>query len=269
MSIPTRSSVRRQVHPTGWCCQSRTQASAKRCWSSRRKESDSMSKIRIHEYAKENGVSSKEVVEFLQNKGIEANSHMKSLEDEEITVLNKKFKKNTAKPEAGKEKKPAQSKSQGQKSSNTSGNKQNQSQNKGQGQNRGSNNKGQGQNRGPQNKRNQKNRHHKPGQKGLKKNQNQKPAPKKEVELPKEFKYQEGITVGELAEKIGVDASKIVKDLFMVGVMTNINQSLDNDSVELIASDHGFTAELEVVVDNTDLENYFELGDDLDEERPS
>src|SRR5699024_7328069 len=63
---------------------------SKRCWSSRRKESDSMSKIRIHEYAKENGVSSKEVVEFLQNKGIEANSHMKSLEDEEITVLNKK-----------------------------------------------------------------------------------------------------------------------------------------------------------------------------------
>src|SRR5699024_331213 len=144
------------------------------------------------------------------------------------------------------------------KSSNTSGNKQNQSQNK-----------GQGQNRGPQNKRNQKNRHHKPGQKGLKKNQNQKPAPKKEVELPKEFKYQEGITVGELAEKIGVDASKIVKDLFMVGVMTNINQSLDNDSVELIASDHGFTAELEVVVDNTDLQNYFALGGDPDEQRQS
>ena len=225
-----------------------------------------MSKIRIHEYAKENGVSSKEVMEFLQNKGIEVNSHMKSLEDEEITVLNKKFKKNSAKPEAGKEKKPAQSKSQGQKTSNTSGN--NQGQNKG-ANSKGAQHKGQGQNRGPQNKKNQKNRRHKPGQKGLKKNQSQKPAPKKEVELPREFKYQEGITVGELAEKIGVDASKIVKDLFMVGVMTNINQSLDNDSVELIASDHGFTAELEVVVDNTDLENYFELGDDLDEERPS
>ncbi|KKK35316.1 translation initiation factor IF-2 [Salinicoccus sediminis] len=227
-----------------------------------------MSKIRIHEYAKENGVSSKEVMEFLQNKGIEVNSHMKSLEDEEITVLNKKFKKNPAKPEAGKEKKPGQGRSQGQKSSNTSGNNQNQGQNKGPN-SKGPQNKGQGQNRGPQNKRNQKNRRHKPGQKGLKRNQNQKPAPKKEVELPREFKYQEGITVGELAEKIGVDASKIVKDLFMVGVMTNINQSLDNDSVELIASDHGFTAELEVVVDNTDLENYFELGDDLDEERPS
>ncbi|AKG73794.1 translation initiation factor IF-2 [Salinicoccus halodurans] len=223
-----------------------------------------MSKIRIHEYAKENGVSSKEIMEFLQNKGIEVKSHMKSLEDDEISVLDKKFKKSATKPEAGKTNKPAQNKQQGQKTSNTTGNnKQNQNQNKTQGQNKGP------QNKGPQNKRNQKSRHHKPGQKGIKKAQNQKPAPKKEVELPKEFKYQEGITVGELAEKIGVEASKIVKDLFMVGVMTNINQSLDNDSVELIASDHGFTAELEVVVDNTDLENYFELDDSLNEERPS
>ncbi len=224
-----------------------------------------MSKIRIHEYAKENGVSSKEVMEFLQNKGIEVNSHMKSLEDEEISVLDKKFKKSSVKPEAGKTSKPAQNKSQGQ--------GKNQSQSKNQGQKpsngAGNNKQNQGQGKGPQNKRNQKARHHKPGQKGVKKNQNQKPAPKKEVELPKEFKYQEGITVGELAEKIGVDASKIVKDLFLVGVMTNINQALDNDSVELIASDHGFTAELEVVVDNTDLENYFELGDDLNEVRPS
>lgn len=228
-----------------------------------------MSKIRIHEYAKDNGVSSKEVIEVLQNKGIEVKSHMKSLEDDELSVLDNKFKKSAAKPEAGKSNKPAQSKQGGQNKSQDqkSGNKP-----AAKSGDKPANNKQSSQNnqnkRGPGNRNNQKNRNQGKGQKGGKP-QNQKPAPKKEVELPKEFKYEEGITVGELAEKIGVDASTIVKDLFMVGVMTNINQSLDNDSVELIASDHGFTAELEVVVDNTDLENYFELGDDLNEERPS
>ncbi|WP_411844089.1 translation initiation factor IF-2 [Salinicoccus sp. HZC-1] len=234
-----------------------------------------MSKIRIYEYAKENAVSSKEVMEFLRDKGIEVKSHMKSLEDSEISVLDKKFKKSSDKPTQNKsqaqnnqtqnksqgQNKPAQNKSQGQ-NNQTQGQKP---------ANNASNNKqsNKGPNKGPNNRNNQKNKNQNKGQKGNNKPQNQKPAPKKEVELPKEFTYQEGITVGELAEKIGVDASTIVKDLFMVGVMTNINQALDNDSVELIASDHGFTAELEVIVDDADLENYFELGDDLNEERPS
>lgn len=218
-----------------------------------------MSKIRIHEYAKENGVPSKEIIEYLQEKGIEAKSHMKSLEDDELSVLDKNFKKSAAKPEAGKSDKPAQNKSQEQKPGNKPAGKPG---------NKPANNSPNNQNKkGPANRNNQNNRNQNKGRKGSK--PANKPAPKKEVVLPKEFKYEEGITVGELAEKIGVDASKIVKDLFMVGVMTNINQSLDNDSVELIASDHGFTAELEVVVDNTDLDNYFELGDDLNEVRPS
>ncbi len=40
-----------------------------------------MSKIRIYEYAKECGVPSKKVIEFLQARNIEVKSHMKSLED--------------------------------------------------------------------------------------------------------------------------------------------------------------------------------------------
>ncbi|MBY8910407.1 translation initiation factor IF-2 [Salinicoccus roseus] len=220
-----------------------------------------MSKIRIYEYAKECGVPSKKVIEFLQARNIEVKSHMKSLEDSEVNLLNKEFKKSGTSDSSSSN--SGQSKSQNtQKGSQ--GNQQ-----KG-GQQRG----GQGPQRNNRNhkpgagNRNKNSRNQKPGNK--QKNQNQKPEPvKKEVELPKNFTYQEGITVGELAEKIGVDSSKIIKDLFMVGIVANINQALDNDSVELIASDHGFTAELEVVVDDTDLENYFELGDDMNEERPS
>ncbi|CAM2745092.1 MULTISPECIES: translation initiation factor IF-2 [Salinicoccus] len=230
-----------------------------------------MSKIRIYEYAKECGVPSKKVIEFLQARNIEVKSHMKSLEDSEVNLLNKEFKKSGTSDSSSSN--SGQSKSQNtQKGSQGGQNTQKGGQGNQQkgGQQRG----GQGPQRNNRNhkpgagNRNKNSRNQKPGNK--QKNQNQKPEPvKKEVELPKNFTYQEGITVGELAEKIGVDSSKIIKDLFMVGIVANINQALDNDSVELIASDHGFTAELEVVVDDTDLENYFELGDDMNEERPS
>lgn len=230
-----------------------------------------MSKIRIYEYAKECGVPSKKVIEFLQARNIEVKSHMKSLEDSEVNLLNKEFKKSGTSDSSYSN--SGQSKSQNtQKGSQGGQNTQKGGQGNQQkgGQQRG----GQGPQRNNRNhkpgagNRNKNSRNQKPGNK--QKNQNQKPeAVKKEVELPKNFTYQEGITVGELAEKIGVDSSKIIKDLFMVGIVANINQALDNDSVELIASDHGFTAELEVVVDDTDLENYFELGDDMNEERPS
>ncbi|MFA7744874.1 translation initiation factor IF-2 [Salinicoccus roseus] len=228
-----------------------------------------MSKIRIYEYAKECGVPSKKVIEFLQARNIEVKSHMKSLEDSEVNLLNKEFKKSATSDSSSSN--SGQSKSQNTQKGSQGG----QNTQKG---GQGNQQKG-GQQRGGQGPQ-RNNRNHKPGagnrnknsrnQKPGNKQKNQKPEPvKREVELPKNFTYQEGITVGELAEKIGVDSSKIIKDLFMVGIVANINQALDNDSVELIASDHGFTAELEVVVDDTDLENYFELGDDMNEERPS
>src|SRR5699024_3426625 len=155
-------------------------------------------------------------------------------------ILDKKFKKSqpNASEGAGKtdRKKGSQQKS-GQKQNDSSGSdKRQQGQRKGQNSNKGKN----------QNK----NRNQKPQNKGKK--QNAQKSAQKQKELPKEFTYKEGITVGELAEKIGVEASQIVKDLFLVGVVTNINQALNNDSVELIASDYGFTAEQEVVVDDTD-----------------
>jgi translation initiation factor IF-2 len=220
-----------------------------------------MSKIRIYEYAKECGVPSKKVIEFLQARNIEVKSHMKSLEDSEVNLLNKEFKKSGTSDSSSSN--SGQSKSQNTQKGGQGNQQKGGQQRGGQGPQRNNRNHKPGAGNRNKNSRNQK-----PGNK--QKNQNQKPEPvKKEVELPKNFTYQEGITVGELAEKIGVDSSKIIKDLFMVGIVANINQALDNDSVELIASDHGFTAELEVVVDDTDLENYFELGDDMNEERPS
>ena len=77
--------------------------------------------------------------------------------------------------------------------------------------------------------------------------------------------------MGELAEKLNKDASEIVKNLFMVGIVTNINQSLDQDSIELICSEYGVEAEEEVIVDSKDLDAYFQVETNEDQavERPA
>ena len=49
-----------------------------------------------------------------------------------------------------------------------------------------------------------------------------------------EIKYTDGITVGELAEKIGRQSSDIIKTLFMEGKMVTINSAMDDEMVELV-----------------------------------
>ena len=43
-----------------------------------------MSKIRVHELAKELGKQNKDILNFLAEKGIEVKSHMSSIENEQI-----------------------------------------------------------------------------------------------------------------------------------------------------------------------------------------
>ncbi|MDN6838445.1 MAG: translation initiation factor IF-2, partial [Staphylococcus equorum] len=90
-------------------------------------------------------------------------------------------------------------------------------------------------------------------------------------EIPEKITYQEGITVGELAEKLNVESSGIVKKLFLLGIMANINQSLDEETLELIVDDYGVEAEKEIVIDEEDLSIYFddETEDEDAVERPA
>ncbi|MGO5052179.1 translation initiation factor IF-2 [Lachnospiraceae bacterium LCP25S3_G4] len=50
-----------------------------------------MSKIRIHEIAKELGKTNKEVLDFLKDSGIDAKSHMSSLSDDQVGMVKHKF----------------------------------------------------------------------------------------------------------------------------------------------------------------------------------
>ncbi|MDE9798433.1 translation initiation factor IF-2 [Staphylococcus delphini] len=204
-----------------------------------------MSKQRIYEYAKDLNIKSKDVIDELKKTGIEVSNHMQTLEDDQVKVLDKVFKKNQA-PKQQKEQKNTQSNHKNQKQ----GSNQKQSNN---------NQQQKGKNNGP--KQNKKNNKGNKNKKQNKKNAPQQPSEPKE--LPSKITYTEGITVGELSDKLGVDSSEIIKKLFLLGIMANINQSLDIEALELVASDYGVELEEEVVIDDNDLSIYF---DDVEED---
>ena len=53
-----------------------------------------MSKLRVHELARELGRQSKEVIEFLKSKGIDVKSHMSMVDEPAISIVKDRFKKN-------------------------------------------------------------------------------------------------------------------------------------------------------------------------------
>ncbi|EFS18934.1 translation initiation factor IF-2 [Staphylococcus hominis subsp. hominis C80] len=197
--------------------------------------SDYMSKKRIYEYAKEVNVKSKEIIDELKKMDVEVSNHMQALEDDQIKMLNKKFKS---------------SKNEENKKQNTQNNHQKQ-------QNKKDNN----QNKSNSKKKNNKNSKNNKNNKNNKKGKNNKPAAEPK-EMPSKITYEEGITVGELADKLNIESSDIIKKLFLLGIVANINQSLDEETLELIADDYGVEIEKEVVVNEEDLTTYFDDEED-------
>ena len=125
---------------------------------------------------------------------------------------------------------------------------------------RGGNRFGNNQNR-PFNKENRKNkkRNRKAKRDGrMKETTNKVVTVRKERPLPDVLEYSEGINVAEIAKKIHREPAEIIKKLFMMGVMVNQNQSLDNDTVELLAADYGIEAQQKVEVDISDIDKIFE-----------
>lgn len=121
---------------------------------------------------------------------------------------------------------------------------------------RGGNRFGNNQNR-PFNKENRKNkkRNRKAKRDGrMKETTNKVVTVRKERPLPDVLEYSEGINVAEIAKKIHREPAEIIKKLFMMGVMVNQNQSLDNDTVELLAADYGIEAQQKVEVDISDID---------------
>lgn len=249
-----------------------------------------MSNKRIYELAKEMNKSSKDLVEKAQKLGIDVKNHMGVITSSDEKKLQQAFKpqgnKHTAQQESQKpakkqpndqpknETKPKQQKNnrnyqdrgqgsgqvnQGKNQSttqnrNNSGGATNQNRQGGnQSQNRNTNN-----NRGKFNNNNR-NRFNKKGKKGKQQTSN-KPAvpPRKFRELPEVLEYTEGMNVADIAKKIHREPAEIIKKLFLLGVMVNQNQSLDKDTIELLATYYGMEPQEKVQVDIADIDKFFE-----------
>lgn len=82
--------------------------------------------------------------------------------------------------------------------------------------------------------------------------------PRKNKPLPEVLVYTVGMNVADIAKKIHREPAEIIKKLFMMGVMVNQNQSLDKDTIEILAADYGIAAEEKVEVDVADIDKFFE-----------
>ncbi|MBQ9914370.1 MAG: translation initiation factor IF-2 [Clostridia bacterium] len=61
-------------------------------------------------------------------------------------------------------------------------------------------------------------------------------------------KIPDEITVGELAELLRRTAAEVIKEMFKLGVMATVNQTIDFDTAEIVATELGAKVEKEVVV---------------------
>jgi translation initiation factor IF-2 len=70
---------------------------------------------------------------------------------------------------------------------------------------------------------------------------------KPDATIPKAIKRRirisEAILVGELAKRMGIKASEVIKKLMELGLMVTINQAIDADAASLVATDFGYEVE--------------------------
>ena len=86
---------------------------------------------------------------------------------------------------------------------------------------------------------------------------------------PKKIIVRGTMTVGEAAKLLHKDASEVIKKLLFMGVMATINQEIDIDIMQLLASEYGVEVEVKIA---EEIDNYDEIVETDDEadlvERP-
>src|SRR5690625_4333261 len=179
-----------------------------------------MTKMRVYEYAKQNNMTSKAVIQRLNDLNIEVSNHMSTITAETKTKLDEKVKKQS----------PNNNKDEQVRKQTPSTNKQSEKNNRTK--NQGNTNKTkQGQSTKPQQNQNKKKQPR--GKKGKSNNlvKTQQPTVK---ETPTEIVYHSTLTVSEIAAKLNKDTYSIIKHHMILCVMSTKNQDLDDDAIELI-----------------------------------
>ncbi|WP_125762863.1 translation initiation factor IF-2 [Levilactobacillus mulengensis] len=107
-------------------------------------------------------------------------------------------------------------------------------------------------------RRNNNNNRYKKNQRIKDTNQHKGAPERKNKALPEVLVYSDGMNAQDLAKILHRSSAEIVKKLFMLGVMVNQNQSLDKDTIEILADDYGIQAQEKVEVDVSDIDKAFD-----------
>ena len=248
-----------------------------------------MAKERIYELAKELKMPSKSLVKVAKDQGMDIKSHMSSVTPDQAQKLRQVVKGNNqkganqSKQQAKHHEKNSQAKA-GHKGNQQSTNQANHNKknehhdqkhhdkNHSSKQTNQNNNRHQNDNNGRFggslnesgrkgkrfNKKNKKRnkKHNNNGR--LREVKNQQPTQRKDKPLPDVLEYTEGMNAQDLGKILHRSPAEIIKKLFMLGVMINQNQSLDKDTIELLATDYGIEAKEKVEEDISDIDKMFE-----------
>ena len=219
-----------------------------------------MAKERIYELAKELKMPSKDLVKLANDHGMAVKSHMSSVTPDQAKQLRslmqpaaKPTPKPTPKPASTK---PAAKAEQPKKAKHDGAAKGGHDKKA----NNGGNNNGVhwfGNKNGKKNKKGKKNRQNQ----RMKNIQPKQPTQRKDKPLPDVLEYTDGMNAQDLAKVLHRPAAEIVKKLFMLGVMVNQNQSLEKDTIEILAADYGIEAKEKVQEDIADLDRFFDVAD--------
>ncbi|MBU5669072.1 translation initiation factor IF-2 [Peptoniphilus sp. MSJ-1] len=229
-----------------------------------------MSKIRVHALAKELGISSKELLNKLNELEIPVKNHMSTLEESYEERVRKLYSKNSSKDESPRKNEKSKNidtkeDTKNKKSNNNRDSNKNNNRDKKHNQNH-NNSKKDHQNKNDDNKNNKnhnknKNNNKSSNEKEDNKKQNSynrdltKKKPKKRVKSKhKTEDTNKGddpitviapITVKDFADQLGVSVSTVITKLIGLGVMANQNQTIDEDTCILLADELGVEIEIE------------------------
>ncbi len=84
------------------------------------------------------------------------------------------------------------------------------------------------------------------------------PTVRKEQPLPEVLEYKVGMNVQDLSKLLHRDTAEIIKKLFLLGIVTNQNQSLDEDTIEILAADYAIEAKQKEEEDLADIDRFFD-----------
>ncbi len=86
--------------------------------------------------------------------------------------------------------------------------------------------------------------------------------------VPAEIQILETISVAELAKKMNLRASEIISKLMENGMMVTVNQSIDSDTAQIIASDYGCDVKVVSLYEETIIESASDEGVELKSRPP-